>query len=85
MGTIENPVWEMSFYTTERSRKTGIAYFFKLLGAQCPMCKFELKLAEIVKRGVVIPFIPNDRAGKLERVVEIDWKSRNPRPKWKDN
>lgn len=85
MGIHPEPIWQMSFYTTERGRRTGIAYLFKLLGDQCPMYKFELTLAEIVKRGVIIPFIPGDHTGELERVVEPEWKSRNPRPKWKDN
>jgi hypothetical protein len=85
MGARERPVWEMSFYATERGRKTGIAYLFKLLGDQCPMYKFELTLAEIVRRGVIVPFIPGDRAGKLERMVKPDWKPKKERPAWKDN
>ena len=86
MGIHPQPAWEMSFYTTERGRKTGIAYLFKLLGDLCPMYKFELTLAEIVKRGVLVPFIPGDHVGKLERVVKPEYKHKgDKRPKWRDN
>lgn len=86
MGSLEKPCWEMSFYQTERGRKTGIAYIQNLLGSHCPIYKFELMLKEIVSRSVVAPFIPKDRRGSLKKVVKVDWKPRgNTRPKYKDN
>lgn len=86
MGTLEEPYWEMGFYSTERGRKVGIAYLWKLLGEQCPIYKFELSLGEIVKRSVIVPFIPRDRSGELKKVVKVEkGHMKSERPKWRDN
>ena len=86
LGPLEKPHWEMSFYSSERGRKMGIRYLHKLLGAYCPILRFELTLSEIRQRGVLAPFIPGDRIGELENVVKPEWKHKgDKRPIWKDN
>lgn len=86
LGPREKPCWNMSFYTTERGRKRGATYLVSLMGSQCPIYKFELPLAEIVKRSSIVPFLPKDRPGALERVVKIEkTHMKSERPKYKDN
>lgn len=78
MGNPEKPYcWEMSFYLSERTQKTGITCLRRLMGGQCPILKFELTLSEIRERGVLVPFIPDDRAGQVDKnVVKAQWKHR---------
>jgi len=86
MGTIEVPCWEMSFYSTKRGRKIGIAYLRRLEGEQCPIYEFELNRSEIVKQSRIVPLISKDHTGKFKEVVKVDWKPKgDKRPKWKEN
>lgn len=86
MGGPEQHSWELSFYHSERGRKMGIRYLQNLLGSYCPLLKFELTLAEIKERGVVIPFIPKEKTGNMEHVVKPEFKYKGQRrPKWRDN
>lgn len=86
MGLPERHCWEMAFYSSERTRKRGITYLHKLLGAQCPILKFELTLSEIRERAILAPFIPKDQPGELKRVVNPQWKHKGAkRPAWRDN
>lgn len=86
MGPLEKPHWDMSFYSSERGQKMGIRYLHKLLGAHCPILRFELTLSEIRQRSVLAPFLPKDHTGGLENVVNPKWQHKgDKRPKWKDN
>jgi hypothetical protein len=86
MGLPERHCWEMAFYLSERTRKRGITYLHNLLGEQCPILKFELTLSEIRERAILAPFIPKDRSGKLDHVVNPQWKHKGAkRPIYKDN
>lgn len=87
MGNQIRRDWQMSFYATARGRKTGERYLHKLLGAYCPILRFELTLVEIRERGTLVPFVPRDRAGEVDKnVVNPKWKHKgNKRPAWKDN
>jgi hypothetical protein len=58
-------IWQMSFYSSERGRKTGMKHLQReITGQNQPILKFELSLTEIYERGIIVPFLQNDYMAK---------------------
>jgi len=81
-----NPNWNMAFYSTEGQRQRVIKHLRTFKNEYCPIFRFELTLSEIRFRSSPVPFIPSDKSGKLDNVVNPQWKHKSSkRPTWKDN
>lgn len=60
--------WQMSFYSSEKGRRRGMTYLQREIIGSLPLYSFELKLADIQKSGVLVPFIPFDK--KIQSSLE---------------
>lgn len=52
--------WSMTFYTTEKGRKLGLASLHRL-SPDRPVYKFSLSLKEIHSKAELIPLIPDEK------------------------
>lgn len=67
VGTFKGN-WAMSFYTTEKGRKLGIAHW-RQLNINRPIFTFTLSLKEMQQRSIMLPFLPDERQKVPDKTV----------------